>query len=280
MAQDELQNIVVLGMTLPDLVGKIVYLAVVVGIVLVVQHFLIPVVRKALEASEVPSASIFTNLLKALLWFLGLLSVLQPVFGIEPTGFVAALGVTSVVISFGLQDTVSNVVAGFGLMLGKVVQPGDRVSVGDFSGVVTDVTWRHTVVRSRGGESQVIPNAVLNKTALTRLTRWDVTDCPVPLVVRPDANPEEVAKDITATGLKALGADADPDVAPDVYFLSTTPLGMQVTAHFHIRDRAASGASADKVVRALAGRPWLARVEGTSAAGLGAGGIDTAKKQD
>lgn len=260
MPASDLQDITFLGLTLPDLFGRVVYLAVAIAIVLAVQHLLIPVVRKALESSNVPSASIFTNLLKALLWFLGLLCVLQPVFGVDPTGFVAALGVTSVVISFGLQDTVSNVVAGFGLMLGKVVQPGDRVSVGDFEGVVTDVTWRHTVVRSRGGESQVIPNSVLNKTALTRVTRWDVTDCPVSFVVRLDADPNEVAADIATTGQRALGADADPDMAPDVYFLSTSAVGMQVTAHFHIRDRAASSASADKVVRALAGRPWLASV--------------------
>ena len=60
-------------------------------------------------------------------------------------------------------------------MLGGVVKPGDQVSIGTISGEVIDMNWRSTIVRARGGRVDIIPNSVLNKTALAHRTRWDMT---------------------------------------------------------------------------------------------------------
>ena len=77
---------------------------------------------------EVRYASIFNNLVRAVVWIFALLSVLEPVFNIQPTAFVAALGVTGVAISLGLQDTISNVIGGISLMAGEEVGPEVLVS--------------------------------------------------------------------------------------------------------------------------------------------------------
>lgn len=251
----------ILGMDVGEFVSRAIFLAVVVAIAYLVQRALGRLLRRLLDSSNVPSASIFVNLVRGLVWVIALLTVLKPVFGVDPSGFVAALGVTSVVISFGLQDTVSNVVAGLGLMLGKVVQPGDQITVGGYSGEVVDVTWRNTVVRDRGGATEVIPNSVLNKTALTRRTRWDVTDVAVPLVVRADADLAAVTQDILDTGAQVLADVVDPDVEPTVMFKAATALGIECVAHFHVVDAAVPSAQVDRVLRALAGRPWLAQVD-------------------
>ena len=181
---DGLTHMTILGMTATDLLSRIIYLGVVVIIALVVQKALVRGMHRAFDRSNLPSATIFINIMRGILWAIALLVVMQPVFGVSPTGFVAALGVGSVVISFGLQATVSNIVSGLGLMLGKVVQPGDEVTIGTFTGTVTDVTWRHTIVSMRNGTEQVIPNSVLNTSALTRRTAWDAGDCALTLYVR------------------------------------------------------------------------------------------------
>ena len=154
------------------LLAKGLTVAAAVVVALVVQHFALRLARRALEASDVPSASIFLNILRALIWSLAVLSILQPVFGMDPSGFVTALGVASVAISLGLQDTISNLISGLSLMAGKVIKPGDKISVGSVTGEVTDVTWRSTTVRHRSGDVEVIPNSVLNKTSLTHRTAW------------------------------------------------------------------------------------------------------------
>ena len=247
-------------------VGKATYLAVVFGLAVLVDRLVSRAMRRAFDVTNVRAASIFVNLVRALVWVVALLSVLQPVFGIDPSGFVAALGVSSVVISFGLQDTVSNVVAGLGLMLGKVVQPGDQVTISGYSGEVVDVTWRNTVVRDRSGAEQVIPNSVLNTSALTRRTRWDVTDCSFKLVVRSDADLDAVEADMLETGARVLGDHADPEVAPSVLFTGVTPLGVEITAHFHVVDSVLPSVEANRIIRALAERPWLAHAQAAAVA--------------
>ena len=101
------------------------------------------------RAQALPQASIITNILRVVVWVLALLSVLDPVFGVTPTAFLAGLGVGSIVISFGLKDTISNIIAGLGLMVSKVVTPGDYVTIAGITGTVKDVTWRHTIVINR-----------------------------------------------------------------------------------------------------------------------------------
>ncbi len=85
--------------------------------------------KKALDSSKLPSASIFVNILRGVIWTFAILAVLQPVF-IQPTAFVTALGVTSIALSFGLQDTISNLAGRLGPYAGRgVIKPGDQVSI-------------------------------------------------------------------------------------------------------------------------------------------------------
>lgn len=216
-------------------------------------------VRAAFERSDVPNASIFVNVLRTFIWLLAVLVVLRPVFGIDPSGLVAVLGIASVAVSLGLQDSISNVVAGLGLMLGGVVRPGDEVSVGGVSGRVEDVTWRHTVIRDRYGTSVVVPNSVLNKDSLTRRTRWNVTDGSVPVVVTPDADLASVTADVVRTVAVALEGRLDPEFVTELLFSQVTAQGYVGAIHFHVLDGESPTACADVVVRSLAGRPWLAR---------------------
>ena len=81
-------------------------------------------------------------------------------------------------------------------MMGRVVRPGDQVTIGGFTGEVVDVTWRSTMVRDKGGKVEVIPNSVLNKTALTRETDWSVTDRPVEFYAEPGSDLDAVTREV------------------------------------------------------------------------------------
>ena len=128
-----------LGIDAGGWLDKFVTLAVAVVIAVMVERVVVRLMHRLLDASDLPSASLFINIGRAVIWVLALLSVLQPVFGVDPAGFVAALGVVSIAVSLGMQDTISNIIGGISLMLSKAVQPGDYISVGDVTGEVTDV---------------------------------------------------------------------------------------------------------------------------------------------
>ena len=257
--ENALGQTVIFGLTADDLIGRAVMLAVATFLAVVVSHVLTKALRRLLDVSEVPSASIFVNIARALVWALALLSVLEPVFGVQPTAFVTALGVTSLVISFGLQDTVSNVIGGLGLMAGKVVQPGDRVEVSGFSGEVVDVNWRSTTVRDRLGNEQVIPNSVLNKTALTRLAPGSATLCEVDLVVASEADLDQVVAELRAAAEGALAGRLAEGQQTGVCFLGSDAYGISCAVYLHVRDDVTLASARDALMRAVAGRPWLAR---------------------
>ena len=234
------------------LLAKGLTVAAAVVVALVVQHFALRLARRVLKASDVPSASIFLNILRALIWSL------QPVFGMDPSGFVTALGVASVAISLGLQDTISNLISGLSLMAGKVIKPGDKISVGSVTGEVTDVTWRSTTVRHRSGDVEVIPNSVLNKTSLTHRTAWGMGLATVPIAVRPGADLDAVAAECRQAARDVLGADLDPAFDVEVVFNALTAYGTQGEVRLHVNEGVVFSSAQDRVTRALQGRPWLA----------------------
>ena len=242
------------------LVGKIIYLAVVMVVAALVQHIVHKALSHALDAAGVPRASIFINIVRVLIWFLALLLVLQPVFGVEPTAIVAALGVTSIIISLGMQDTISNVVGGISLMSGKVVKVGDAVSVGGKAGTITDITWRNTVLALRDGNTEVIPNSVLSKTALTRLTDNAADACSVGFVVDAEADPATVEREAVEAVVHSLGALADREREPVMRFGEMDAHGVRATVTAFAAKGQTPSAIIDRMSRALIGMPWLARI--------------------
>lgn len=247
-----------IGIDAGGLLDKGVTLVVAVAIALVIQRVVVRLMHKVLDASNLPSASLFINIVRAIIWALALLSVMRPVFGVDPAGFVAALGVVSIAVSLGMQDTISNIIGGISLMLSKAVQPGDHISVGDVTGEVTDVTWRSTTVLMRAGAEEVIPNSVLSKTALTRLTPWGVGYCGVPIAVVPGADLAAVAQECCEIAARELADLLDPEFATDVVFSAMTAYGTQGEVRLHVRRDVVFSTAQDRLVRALSGRPWLA----------------------
>ena len=98
--------------------SKLILLAVVLIVAALIDKALTKVVRRVLDKSQVPNASIFVNIMRAVVWVFAIGTLLQPVFGINPTTIFTALGIGGLAVSLGLKDTIANVIGGFGLMLG------------------------------------------------------------------------------------------------------------------------------------------------------------------
>lgn len=251
----------VFGLSLSEFAAKAALLVVTVIVAALIARFLTRVMRKALNAADIPSASIFVNIVRALVWSFALLVVLEPVFGVAPTAFVTALGVTSLVISFGLQDTISNIIAGLELMVGKVIKVGDFIEVSGFRGEVVDINWRSTTVRNRYGDEQVIPNSVLNETTLMRLDYGTATKYTANIVVDHDANLDEVTNDIRTAVSKVLEGQLVEDYSGGVRVKVTGSdvYGTQVSVFLNLKDDVIPYNAVDDAMRQIASKPWIAR---------------------
>ena len=246
------------GLEPASYVAKAVLLVIVVVVALVVQRVSVPISRRALEAAKVPQATILLNIQRGLIWGFALLFVLGPVFGIEPTGFVATLGVTSVALSLGLQDTVSNLIGGLTLMLSKIIQPGDYVTASGFTGKVTDINWRYTCVEDRGGNMQVIPNSVLWKSAFVKLVEGPALSSTLTMAVKKDANLNVVAEEAVVAATMAAAKLLDLKRKPIAQFSEPRADGITLNLTLFMADGTTSAAVNDVVARALVGKPWLA----------------------
>ena len=204
--------------------GKIIFLLVAIVAALLITKGLARVMRKVLDRTDMPSASIFT-----------------------------ALGVGGIAVSLGLKDTVANVISGFGLMLGKVIQPGDLVSVAGTAGVVKDITWRQTVVRERNGNEMVIPNSVLNTASLEKLTPSNEGCVTMTFTAKAGSDPAHVTEAVKRAVATATAEFAQPGSEPLVKLTGFSPYGIEVQALAFTRDGVFLSTMRDAMARAIAG---------------------------
>ena len=78
--------------------------------------------------------------------------------GIDLTILSVFGGALGVGLGFGLQKIASNYISGFIILLDKSIKIDDMVTVGGFTGRVTEINTRFTVVRSSGGVEAIVPN--------------------------------------------------------------------------------------------------------------------------
>lgn len=235
------------------------FLVVVVALACVVQRLVVRLVRRFVTSySHLPSASIVVNFARAVVWVVAFLAVLEPVFGIDPAGFVAALGVASIVVSLGLKDTISNIFGGFMLMVGRVIQPGDFVTIAGVTGTVVDITMRHTVVENRLEERIVIPNSILNTTSVQRLPASSESYATFEFTMESGFDPNEVARDMVETMQKVVGDRMLEGTAPRVVFDSITPYGVKGQVAFNVKPGIPFSGVRNDMVRAIACKDYFA----------------------
>jgi small-conductance mechanosensitive channel len=79
-----------------------------------------------------------------------------------------ALGIGGLAAALALQDTLSNLFGGFHLLADQPVRIGDLIRLENgMEGVVEDIGWRSTRIRSLSKDLIVVPNAKLAQSILT-----------------------------------------------------------------------------------------------------------------
>ena len=237
--------------------GKLIWLATVIVAAVIISKLVSRGLRTLLNRSQVPSASIFINLARVLIWVIAVTIVLQPVFGINPTTLFTALGIGGLAVSLGLKDTIANVIGGFGLMLGRVIQPGDYVKVAGITGTVKDINWRQTIVRERNGNEMVIPNSILNTASLEKLDPSNECLVSVPFTAKAGVDVERMKADIVSTVEHATVGLANPQYKPAVKLNGFTPYGIDGTIYAFAKNDLLLSTMADAVAQSIAHADYL-----------------------
>lgn len=232
------------------------------------------------DNNSLPTASIIINIVRATIYIVGGSIILDACFSIDASALITALGVGGIAVSLGFQDTLSNLIGGLQVTFMGIVRPGDNIEVGSETGVVQDVTWRHTTIRDSLGQTVIIPNSVISKTALVHLLPASRVAVPFAVSRHVDSAVADAADATETAGKpqrmvsgKSQRASRDIDAlaaaivkeareaaqtvspitdGPKVFFSEISELGIKGKVIFTIEDASLTSAAADAVVRAIA----------------------------
>jgi small-conductance mechanosensitive channel len=149
--------------------------------------------------SRVPGATPVTtltqNLAQLFIILVGILILLRH-FGVSITPILTAFGVGGLAVALALQDTLSNLFAGFYVSVAGQVRLGDyiKLNTGE-EGYVTDISWRSTTIRALANNMIIIPNAKLAQAVVTNYClperRMSLV---IPISVSYDSDPDHIER--------------------------------------------------------------------------------------
>jgi len=110
------------------------------------------------------------------IYTLALFGIVAFVLNQKLTSLLATSGMFAMIIGLAIQVNISNIFAGIAINIDRPFRTGDWVIIGKFEeGVVTDITWRATRLRTRNGCILSIPNSEASETAIHNFSYPDDT---------------------------------------------------------------------------------------------------------
>lgn len=223
-------------------------------------HLLNHLLRTHLKGSSIGAISLVTNIVRAVIAILVVFFLGESVFDIKMSGVVQALGVTTLVVSLGLQDLIKSVVAGMLIVAGDIVTVGDQVIMGEHRGEVMDINWHQITLRDRDGIPHVIPNAKLMGDNFMRVTGKMACRHMFECDIVPGVNLSLVKTDIEALATSVLTQRGwiAPGYMPQVVFIGSSAFGSRASVRIFISDIEYAVRAMDAVMCAISERGYLA----------------------
>jgi len=172
---------------------------------------------------QIPGAMPVTTLTQTLaqlaVLILGILLILAAL-NVQVTPILTALGVGGLAVALALQDTLSNLFAGFYVAVARQISLGDYVKLNTGEeGYVTDITWRSTTFRALANNLIIVPNSKLAQAIVTNYSLpQKQMGTSVPVSVSYSADPDQVERVLLEIAQRASrevpGMLADP--APSI----------------------------------------------------------------
>jgi small conductance mechanosensitive channel len=123
---------------------------------------IVQLVIDALFGKRVKNITAFLLLKKVIRWAItfAALFLILTAFGVNSTAIVASVGIIGLVVSFGAQKLVEDVISGLFLIVEKQFQVGDIVIISDYRGVIQEIGLRTTkVVDAANLDVKIINNS-------------------------------------------------------------------------------------------------------------------------
>jgi small conductance mechanosensitive channel len=186
--------------------------------------------------------SLLGNLSQVVVFMVATLAVLA-IYTRDAFGWIlGAFSVFGLVIGLSLQDLLRSFFAGIYILVERPFRIGDTVQVEGHTGIVQEISFRTTQLRTDDGREVVVPNSTLVTTSVVNLTRYPNRSALLTVSMKADQMSPEIPQRLR----DALSrSDAIAEEPPPVVLLRGVTDGAaryEVTVWGRDRDRALSAA--------------------------------------
>jgi small-conductance mechanosensitive channel len=139
------------------------------------------------------------------------------------------------ILGFAAQGTLGNAFAGIALQMERPFRVGHTITVGEWSGIVTEVTWRATKIRTRAGNMVTVPNSEMASQSITNFSEPVAPSrLEVHVGLEYDTPPNEAREALLAAVRSAPYVLTSPP--PDVLFVDFANSALIYRVRFWVKD--------------------------------------------
>ncbi len=201
-----------------------------------------------------PVTSLTQNISRIVIFGVGILVILNSL-GLSIAPILATLGVGGLAVALALQDTLSNLFAGFHIIMAKQIKVGDYIKLeSGQEGYVTDINWRSTNIRMLPNNVVLVPNSKISQSIITNFYLPDkelITTVDVSVHFKSDLNKvENVILEVAQDVLKNVTGGVS-NFKPVVRFSGFGDSGVNCSVVLRCREFSEQGALKHEFIKKL-----------------------------
>jgi small conductance mechanosensitive channel len=183
------------------------------------------------------------NLVQVAMLTFGVLLVLA-IYTRDAFGWIlGSFSVVGIVLGLSLQDILKNFFAGIWVLVERPFRIGDTIEVGGYSGVVEEITFRTTLLRTVDAQQVIVPNGTFMTGSVVNLTRFPTRRASIWLIID-DASEPIGLEDIRGALRDVSGVAKEPPPSVELRRVAEGKARYLVTFWTAERDSAISAAVA------------------------------------
>lgn len=121
---------------------------------------------------DTKASSLIIKVLVFIIYFIGAALILSEI-GYDISTLIAGLGISGVIIALAAQDTAKNLFGGAVIIFDKPFSIGDWIQTSSIEGIVEDITFRSTRIRTFKDSLITIPNSTITNDSIVNWSRMN-----------------------------------------------------------------------------------------------------------
>ena len=174
--------------------------------------------------------------LRIFIVIIGSILIIQNLTGVKIGPLLASLGIGGIAVALAAKDTIANFFGTLTILFDKPFQVGERVVIDNYDGVIEDVGFRSTRIRTVTGHLVTIPNEKIVNSGLENIGRRPYIKWVTNITITYDTPPDKVESAVNIIrNILENHEGMNSNFPPRVYFngFNDWSLNIMVIAWYH-----------------------------------------------